>query len=76
MMIFFEIKNKNDYKEIFIDPPISTVQGKQSIDGSKRSTLFIHSRWEDVKSHIPWSTKLDGYGWPRLVHKFSNSVTN
>ena len=26
MIISFDIKNKNDYKKIFIDPPISTVQ--------------------------------------------------
>ena len=28
MIISFDIKNKNDYKEIFIDPPISTVHSK------------------------------------------------
>ena len=41
MIISFDIMNENDYKKIFIDPPISTVHGSFACFGILTSLLIL-----------------------------------
>ena len=50
MTIPFDIKNKNDYKKIFIDPPISTVHWWHS--KKRYASKFLGWHWSQSHKNV------------------------